>query len=91
MKKVSLVISCDEEKAAALRLYLEQRNTTVEQELDKALEQLFQKVVPAGVRQYLGLRSGTAVEEMKPAKRAVKNEAKMAQSSEADFGPETAK
>ena len=72
MKKVSLVVSCDEEKAAALRLYLEQRNTTVEQELDKALEQLFQKVVPAGVRQYLGLRSGTAVEEMKPAKRTEK-------------------
>ena len=58
MKKVTMTISYDEEKLAALKLYLEQKDTQVETELIKSLDTLYQKTVPAGVREFIELRSG---------------------------------
>ncbi len=53
MKKINLTVSYEEEKLKALRWYLEQKGTTVEGELVKALDTLFQKNVPANVRSYI--------------------------------------
>lgn len=58
MKRATITINFDEEKTAALKLYLEQKGTTVEKELEKSLETLFMKSVPANVREFIALRSG---------------------------------
>lgn len=58
MKKTTVSVSFDDEKLSALKMYLEQRGQTIEGELEKALETLYAKTVPAGVREFLDLRSG---------------------------------
>jgi len=60
MKKTTFTISFDEDKASALVLYLSQKGTTVETELEKALDTLYSKTVPAGVRDFIDMKSGTA-------------------------------
>ena len=49
MKKTSITISFDEEKLSALKMYLTQRGVQVESELERSLETLYTKTVPAGV------------------------------------------
>ena len=60
MKKTTLTLSYDEEKLNALKLYIEQKNTQVEDELVAALDTLYQKHVPSGVREYIDMRSGAS-------------------------------
>lgn len=60
MKKTSVSIPFDDEKLSALKMYLQQKNLTVESELEKALDNLYAKAVPVGVREFLGMRSGVA-------------------------------
>lgn len=59
MKKAAVTISYDEEKLNALKMYLGQKDTQVEEELTKALDTLYNKNVPAGVREFIDMRSGT--------------------------------
>lgn len=59
MKKTTFNISFDEDKASALVLYLSQKGTTAEAELEKALDALYTKTVPAGVREYIELPPAT--------------------------------
>ena len=59
MKKINISVAFDEEKLTALKMYLGQKNTTVEKELTKALDALYGKTVPAGVREFIALRSKT--------------------------------
>lgn len=61
MKKITVSVSYDKEKLSTLRLYLEQKGMQVEDELTKSLDTLYAKNVPAGVREFLNLRSGNAV------------------------------
>lgn len=58
MKKVTISISYDDEKLNALKLYLSQKGTQVEDELTKALDALYNKTVPSGVRDFIEMRSG---------------------------------
>ena len=58
MKKTTFNISFDEDKASALVLYLSQKGTTAEAELERALDVLYGKTVPAGVREFIDMRSG---------------------------------
>ena len=53
MKKINLTVSYEEEKVKALRWYLEQKGTKLEDELAKAVDTLFNKNVPANVRNYI--------------------------------------
>jgi len=53
MRKINLTVSYEEEKVKALRWYLEQKGTKLEDELSKAVDSLFQKNVPANVRNYI--------------------------------------
>ena len=59
MKKTSITISFDEEKLSALKMYLDQKNMKVETELEKALDILYSKNVPAGVRDFIDMKSGS--------------------------------
>lgn len=58
MKKATITISYDEEKLNALKLYLEQKGETIENELTTAVENLYNKAVPTGVREFISLRAG---------------------------------
>ena len=58
MKKTTVTISYDEEKVKALRLYLELKDSKLEDELTKIIETLYTKIVPAGVREYIGMSFG---------------------------------
>ena len=57
MKK-TVTVSFDDEKLSALKMYLEQKGLTVEGELEKSIESLYTKTVPAGVREFISLRTG---------------------------------
>ena len=69
MKKVTISISYDEEKLSALKLYLDQKQMQVEDELTKALDALYCKNVPAGVRDFFNLRAGTSEMALPKVKR----------------------
>ena len=71
MKKVNITISYDEEKLNALKVYLQDKQVTVEDELVKNLDTMYQKMVPASVREYFVKRAGGTVD--KPAPKPRKN------------------
>ena len=56
MKK-SVTVSVNEKKLSAIEMYLEQKNTTLAAELDKYIEQLYSKVVPQNVRNFIDMKS----------------------------------
>ena len=72
MKKTTFNISFDEDKASALVLYLSQKGTTAEAELEKALDTLYSKTVPAGVRDFIDMKSGTVSSSAVPKERKPK-------------------
>ena len=80
MKKINIAIAFDEEKLTALKMYLGQKNMTVEKELTKALDVLYGKTVPAGVREFIALRTGAEL----PTEKKKKN---VAPSAVADNAP----
>ena len=69
MKKASVTISFDEEKLSALRLYLKAKDQQVEQELEKALDSLYTKAVPQGVREFIDMRAATPRPAPRPRKQ----------------------
>lgn len=48
MKQATIQITFEEEKLRALRRYIAKRDSTLEAELQKAAQRLYEKVVPAG-------------------------------------------
>ena len=68
MKQANIQITFEEEKLRALRRYIAKRNSTLESELQKAVQRLYEKVVPAAVQEYI---SDCAQEEFerKPQKK----------------------
>ena len=56
MKK-SVSISVDEEKLSAIEMYLDQKNTNLAAELDKYIDQLYGKIVPQNVRDFIDMMS----------------------------------
>lgn len=68
MKKTSVTVSFDEEKLYALKMYLEQKSTKVEDELEKSLESMYAKNVPAGVRDFIEMKTGS-VSSVSPKQR----------------------
>ena len=80
MKKDQISIAYDSEKLSALKMYLGQKNMTVEKELAKSLDVLYGKTVPAGVREFIALRSGEGL----PTEKKKKN---VAPSAVADNAP----
>jgi len=56
MKKTVVTITCEDEKLAAIRLFLTQKGLDLEQELAGFMEQLFKRHVPKNVQEYLELK-----------------------------------
>lgn len=53
MKQVNISVSFDDEKLRALNKYLKKKGLTAEDELAAALLHLYEKHVPAAVREYI--------------------------------------
>ena len=53
MKQATIQITFEEEKLRALRRYVAKRDSTLEAELQKAAQRLYEKVVPAAVQEYI--------------------------------------
>ena len=50
---IYIQITFEEEKLRALRRYIAKRDSTLEVELQKAAQRLYEKVVPAAVQEYI--------------------------------------
>lgn len=59
MKKANITVSYDSEKLNALRLYLKQKDLTLETELAKAVDSLYNRVVPQGVREFVEMQAAS--------------------------------
>ena len=53
MKQATIQITFEEETLRALRRYIAKRDSTLETELQKAAQRLYEKVVPAAVQEYI--------------------------------------
>ena len=53
MKQVNLTITFDEEKLSALKRYMGKKELDLEREMTDALVKLYEKYVPAPVREYI--------------------------------------
>lgn len=56
--KNTITITLEAEKLSALTMYMKQKNTSAEEELEKYAEQLYQKNVPQNVRDFIDMMSG---------------------------------
>lgn len=72
MEKTELSITIDPERMEALTFYLQkEKTTTLQKELGKMLEDLYEKTVPADVRDYIASRSKKSAPQ-KPKRTAPK-------------------
>jgi hypothetical protein len=71
MKKANITVSYDSEKLNALRLYLKQKDLTLETELAKAVDSLYNRVVPQGVREFVEMQAASP--SIRPVTRAKKS------------------
>ena len=67
MKKTSVSILYDDEKLNAIRLYMSQRDLDFKEELEKLVDSLYAKYVPANVREFIDMK-GSQVKSPKPKK-----------------------
>lgn len=71
IKKVPVNFSFDEEKLNALKIYLAQKGVPLEDELEKATETVYAKVVPQNVREFIEMRSGRVIPAPKRRKKEI--------------------
>jgi hypothetical protein len=57
MKKTSVSIMYDDEKLSAVKLYMSQRDFDFKEELEKSVDTLYSKYVPANVREFIDMKS----------------------------------
>ena len=57
MKKANVIITFDEEKLSAVKMYMLQRELDVKTELEKALDGMYAKYVPSNVREFIDMKA----------------------------------
>lgn len=57
MKKTSVSIMYEDEKLNAVKMYMEQRDLDFKEELEKSVDSLYAKYVPANVREFIDMKS----------------------------------
>lgn len=65
MKKTSVSIMYDDEKLNAVKMYMEQRDLDFKEELEKSVDTLYAKYVPANVREFIDMK-GSQIKPPKP-------------------------
>ena len=73
MKKTSVSIMYDDEKLNAVKLYMSQRDLDFKEELEKSVDSLYAKYVPANVREFINMK-GSQVKPPKPKKPKLQEE-----------------
>lgn len=53
MKKDNITLKMESQKLGATKRYMEKKDVSIEQELGEALQKLYEKYVPAAVREYI--------------------------------------
>ena len=71
MSKTNIAIPFNEEKLSVLEFALKKENTTTQEKMEKALEALYERVVPEPLREYVESRITPAAKPKRPAKPAV--------------------
>jgi hypothetical protein len=62
MKKVSVTVQYDEEKLDTVKIFLEKKGLTLSEEIVKFIDGLYNKNVPAQVREFLELKRSSQKE-----------------------------
>ena len=75
MKKSSISIMYDDEKLSASKLYMSQRDLDFKEDLEKSVDSLYAKYVPANVREFIDMK-GSQVKPPKPKKPKIESEEK---------------
>lgn len=75
MKKSSISIMYDDEKLSAIKLYMSQRDLDFKEDLEKSVDSLYAKYVPANVREFIDMK-GSQVKPPKPKKPKIESEEK---------------
>lgn len=75
MKKSSISIMYDDEKLSAIKLYMSQRDLDFKEELEKSVDSLYAKYVPANVREFIDMKC-SQVKPPKPKKPKIESEEK---------------
>ena len=70
MKKESIMIPFESEQLAALDFSLKKKNTSVQAQMEKTLQELYEAEVPEPVREYLASRTAPAARPRRPARPA---------------------
>ena len=70
MKQVNLTLTYGEEKLTALRRYMGKKELELETEMTDALTKLYEKYVPAPVREYIDESDAPASAPAKPKRTA---------------------
>ena len=73
MKKANIVITFDEEKLAAVKMYMSQRELDLRTELEKTLDGMYVKFVPSNVREFIDMKADS-IKPRTSADRKKKNE-----------------
>lgn len=66
MKKATITVTFDEEKLGALEFSLKKEGSSVQARLEQTLGQLYERAVPAPVREYLDSRAAPAPRPKRP-------------------------
>lgn len=72
MKKTSVSIMYEDEKLNAVKMYMEQRDLDFKEELEKSVDSLYAKYVPANVREFIDMKS-VLIKPSKPKKQKEEN------------------
>ena len=70
MKKDTIVISLEAEKLRAIKKYMEKKEANLQAEMADQLQKLYEKYVPANVREYIDEREDEEIKPENPKKPA---------------------
>ncbi len=70
MKKDTITISLEAEKLRAIKKYMEKKDASLQDEMADQLQKLYEKYVPANVREYIDEREEEENKATKPKKTA---------------------
>lgn len=70
MKKDTITISLEAEKLRAIKKYMEKKDASLQDEMADQLQKLYEKYVPANVREYIDEREEEENKPTKPKKTA---------------------
>lgn len=62
LKKVTVTFQYDEEKYKAVKMYLEKKGKSLDDEITGFIDTLFTKHIPATVREYFEMKNSTSDE-----------------------------